>query len=475
MHTWKAVLQVGLRQGLLLAAAAGVLAAGASRVRAQPAQSFFQRQRFIDEETRRRLDADVPAQQKVLLEYGGYFIPQWQQYDDVRDQANVRTMDLRLWGQAVIDDAHRIFARMVLAHTNFGPGDSPFSWNTDVEGPNLDQGFYELHLSRAIEKAGGEPWPVDVRMTLGRQFVEFGQGLTLSQVLDGGTVRVESADLRFTGLAANTIESRNNIDRSPAVADHMNRFFMGFQVEYLGLDYHRPFFYYIRQNDNTDPQPPNQPQDYEYDSTYIGLGSTGELHQDLRYGTELVFETGHGQNAALGGRNRIRAFAYDQLFEYFVRTPHEPVVSAQYTLAGGDNDRLIATDTLGGNTDGVDNAFLGFGYVNTGYAFAPEVTNLQMLRLGGRLKPLPATEGFEDLEVGTDFFAYWRQKKGAPVSDFRANVQDRDLGHEVDVYANWKVFSDLSVMLRYGRFWTGDAFGDEEARDYMYAGMIYSF
>ena len=123
----------------------------------------------------------------------------------------------------------------------------------------------------------------------------------------------------------------------------------------------------------------------------------------------------------------------------------------------------------------VDNAFLGFGYVNTGYAFAPEVTNLQMLRLGGRLKPLPETDGFEDLEVGTDFFAYWRQKEGAPVSDFRANVQDRDLGHEVDIYANWKVFSDLSVMLRYGRFWTGDAFADEEARDYMYAGMIYSF
>jgi hypothetical protein len=465
----------GCRRAAAVLLILAALAPQAARAQTPQADRFFRRQEFVNEETRRRLDAHIPTEQQILLTYGGYFIPQWQQYDDVDDQSNVRQLDLRLWGQVVVDDVHRIYARVKLIHTNFGPGDSPFGWNSDLEGPNLDQGFYELQLSEAVRRWCGAQWPADVRVTLGRQFVEFGRGLALSTILDGGTVDIETAQWRLRALLANTIHSDSNIDRSLQVEDHMDRLFGGVELSFLGLDSHRPYVYFVTQRDHTDEDPVNVAQEFDYDSTYIGLGSDGELLQNLRYATEAVFEFGRGYNRAAGPRNDIRAFAFDQLFEYFLEGPHEPVLSAEYALASGDEDRLAATATAGGNADSTDNAFLGFGYLNTGFAFAQEFTNLQFLRLGGSFKPLPDCRELKELEIGVDYFTFWRQKKDGPISDFRANTSSRDLGHEVDIYANWRILSDLSVIVRYARFWTGDAFDDGEKRDYMYAGMVYSF
>jgi alginate export protein len=459
----------------VLVALAMLITVSAASAQTPRANKFFRRQQFLDETTRQRLDADIPVDQPVLFEFGGYIIPQWQQYDDVRKQSNYRQIDLRLWGQLVVDDVHRLYARVRLVHTNFGPNDSPFSWNQDFEGPNLDQGFYELQLTRALQKYCSLDLPADVRVTLGRQFVEFGHGLALSMVVDGGTVDVETGDWHFRGLFANTIRSDSNIDRSLPVEGEMDRVFAGFQIEYLGLSGHQPFVYFLYQRDHTDEKPIPVAQEFDYNSKYLGFGSSGEVVQNLRYLTEAVFEWGHGNNGGAGRENRIKAFAFDQTFEYFFDTPNQPVISVEYALATGDDDRVIATDTVGGNMRGNDNAFLGFGYLNTGYAFAPEFTNLQMLRIGGRMKPLPKMECFRDLEIGVDFYSFWKQKKGGPVSDFRANVGARDLGHEVDLYANWRIFSDLSLMVRYARFWTGDAFANGEKRDYMYAGLIYSF
>ena len=473
------------RRAVCLATALLALLASAGVARAQSAQadSFFRRERFLQEDIRRRLDADRPADQKVLLEYGGYIIPEWQEYDDLQDEANLRRIDLRLWGQVVIDDVHRVYARMRLVWTQFGPGDSPFGWKSDLDGPKLDQLFYELWVSKAAEKYFGQKWPVDARLTLGRQFVEFGHGLALSTTLEGGTLRLETGQWRLTALLANTVRSDNNIDRSPPVADHMDRLFAGFELECLALSRHRPFFYYFAQSDNTHEKP-KVDQNFEYDSQYIGFGSTGELVDRLRYATEAVFELGTGHNAlppvgqrVAGGplHNVVRAFAFDQLFEYYFRGPHQPVISAEYALATGDDDRTFAAGTSGGNTDRRDNAFLGFGYLNTGLSFAPGFTNLQFVRLGGRIKPLPKVKCLENLEVGTDFFMFWKQKHGAPIDDFRATTAAHDLGHEVDIYANWRVLSDVALTVRYGRFWSGDAFPDEEKRDYLFAGLLYSF
>jgi hypothetical protein len=163
------------------------------------------------------------------------------------------------------------------------------------------------------------------------------------------------------------------------------------------------------------------------------------------------------------------------LFEYYFPVKHDPVLGVEYAVATGDSDRMSATDTIAGNLRGNDNAYRGFGYINTGYSSAFEFTNLQFLRTGVRFKPMPDCPALEKLELGSDLFWYWRQKRGGPVSDFRADGTGRELGTEVNVYANYRIFSDLAVMVRYGRFWTGEAYTDGEKRDYLYAGLVYSF
>ena len=121
------------------------------------------------------------------------------------------------------------------------------------------------------------------------------------------------------------------------------------------------------------------------------------------------------------------------------------------------------------------NARIAATFVNSSLE-APERRKRLAAAVRGDVDLLYVTpERFRDLEVGVDFYSFWKQKKSGPVSDFRANVATRELGHEVDIYANWRLLSDLSVMLRYGRFWTGDGLSDGEKRDFMYAGLVYSF
>ncbi len=462
------------RWGMAVAVVAGALASPLAAQSPQ-ANQFFQREQFLREDTRRQLDANMPKEQKTLATWGGYIIPQWQQYDDVRKQSNFRQIDLRLWGNVVVDEVHQFYARMKLIHTNFGPGDSPFGWNQDLEGPNLDQGFYEVRLSKALKKYWGVDLPVDSRVTVGRQFVEFGNGLSLSTILDGGTFAVETGQWRATGLFATTVRSDENIDHSPLVADHMDRTFGGMQIDYLGLSGHQPFAYFLVQHDSTEEQPEDYRQEYDYDSNYFGFGSNGEVVQNVRYATEIVFQTGTSQRQNNLGKSPIAAFAFDQLFEYYVPVKHDPVLGVEYAVATGDADRTHATDTVAGNRSGRDNAFRSFGYINTGYSSAYEFTNLQFLRTGFRFKPMPDCPALAKLEIGSDLFWYWKQQIDGPVSDFRADGRGRELGTEVDVYANYRIFSDLAVMVRYGRFWTGEAYRDDEKRDYLYAGLIYSF
>ena len=44
--------------------------------------------------------------------------------------------------------------------------------------------------------------------------------------------------------------------------------------------------------------------------------------------------------------------------------------------------------------------------------------------------------------------------------DTEATMSDDDIGSEIDVSVNWKIFSDLSVAFQYGLFMPGDAYPD---------------
>lgn len=177
-------------------------------------------------------------------------------------------------------------------------------------------------------------------------------------------------------------------------------------------------------------------------------------------------------------RERIRAFAFDGKIEYFWDRRMEPKFSLEMAVGSGDSDRASVTDTLGGNTaETSDNNFLGFGYTFTGYSLAPLLSNLWMARAGASFKPLSdhRIRFLRTLELGTEFFAFWKQKKNGGISDSRADLPNRFLGMEPDVFLNWNILSDLALDSRFGIFYPDDAYSLKKNRTYFSLGLTYSF
>ena len=82
---------------------------------------------------------------------------------------------------------------------------------------------------------------------------------------------------------------------------------------------------------------------------------------------------------------------------------------------------------------------------------------------------------FANLEVGTDWFLYWKHHRAAAVSDPLADTQSGYLGWEMDYFANWRITSDLAWTARYGTFFPGSALSDQTTRTFLLTGVTYSF
>src|SRR5690606_16045631 len=112
----------------------------------------------------------------------------------------------------------------------------------------------------------------------------------------------------------------------------------------------------------------------------------------------------------------IHAFAFDVRLDYLLGDENRSRLSGEVLLATGDDDRLTTTNTFGGNQTGTDdNAFNAFGYINTGLAFNPSVSNLLMLRLGASTYPIQEHELFRQFQVGVDAFVFGKLDKDAPI------------------------------------------------------------
>jgi hypothetical protein len=312
--------------------------------------------------------------------------------------------------------------------------------------------------------------------------VEWGSGLVLSLPLDAVVVGGQFGDLNVRGLAAHSINSIDNIDRTAAVAQRLEREFYGAEIEVQGFEKHRPFAYALRAIDRTETPAGAIPmQKYGYDCWYFGVGSRGILwNPNWTYAGEVIWEHGRGYADILTspGPNQledVEAFAADVQINHYLGGVHKPRFSAQYTFASGDDDRLRPSDTFGGNVWGTnDNGFNAFGFRYTGYSFAPVVTNIHVLRFGFAFLPFPESEVFDQLELGTDVFGYASAETGG-ISDISAGVGSRSLGYEVDTHIFWRIVSDLSLVVRYGVFMPGEAFLDGTSRHSLYTGVTVSF
>ena len=457
-----------------------IAALAAATAHAQQTEQFFQRSLFFEKDVRDRLEEKVPAEQKTLIEWGGFYIPSYTYFTDLGgDNGHMTYQDFRLWTQIRVDDVHRVFARMRLSYLDFAPGDNPARVRShDLAGPNLEIGYYEVDLSRAVEKyGGGGKWPVRVVGRGGRQYIEVGRGIALAKILDAGLFLVEAKDFSFKGFAGRTVHGEDNIDLlAPNYSDSRRNFYGG-EFRYRGIDRHEPYAFFVIQRDWSDEKPDNPLQDFRYNSQYYGIGSRGALATNLRYEVESLWELGRS-HAFLQeeATEPIRAYAFDAELDYYVQRPCKPVLSMEYGYASGDGDRRNATSSILGNRAGTpDRQFQGFGFVNSGLALASRFSNVQFLRMGGRLTPYDRKTGLGRVDVGADCYFQFKANREGAMSDTRANRDSCSLGQEVDLFVEWRIFSDLAVSLRYARFFPGRAYGDRDPRDFLYTALNFSF
>jgi hypothetical protein len=450
--------------------------------RSDATQSYINQQRQFEETQRLELDRKLPAQQKVLLDWGGWYSSNIFLFDDSTKDRTLRRQDFRLWGSMNADQGiHQMYVRMKLAYDDFNHGTGFDGDEDDLEGPNLERGWYQLDLAKFLRKKGGVDVPFDFTVKIGREYAMFGTGYALSMPLDMIQMTGGFGNLKIDGLLGRTIHSWDNLDSSRPHAGRSERYFYGVQARYTGFQKHQPFVYYLWQNDvQDDGNPIFQFQQWQYDSEYLGLGSTGELAKNLRYSGEVVYQRGksYGDGAFLS-RDDVCAFGWDYELDYFMPVKTSPKFSLEYMFASGDPDRLFSpTDAMGGNRSGTrDHGFNAFGYRNTGMALAPDLSNIHIWRAGASFMPLEKhrSELLRKIEMGTDWFLYNKNRSQAAISDPLADEQSGFVGWEMDYYVNWRFTNDLVWTARYGAFFPGKSYSDYDVKTFFLTGITWSF
>lgn len=465
----------GLVLGLILNSAPALGQPG----RQEP-DSFLNQQRRIEQEIQDKLDDVLPPANRTALEYGGWYSFYLFMFDDgIESSRTFRRNDLQVWTRLTLDrGAHEIFARGRLSFIDFNAGDSYDRNDDDWEGPNLERGYYQFDLRRAMSAYAGKNLDYNLKFKIGRDLVTFGTGYALSTPLDHVQLQAQAAGFELTGIVGRTVGSADDFDRTRPI-HRTRRAFFGTQVRYLNFDRHRPFVYVLWQQDHNSDRP-TLPllQDYTYDSFYVGLGSEGELARNLRYSTEWVWEAGRNfGDRRFAKRNRIQAWAFDAELEYLFEAPTQPTASVEYMFASGDADRRFSpTDTLGGNRgDFRDTGFNAFGWRDTGLALAPVLSNMHIWRAGATCVPLQGKTWCRRLELGTDAYLFWKHHRSAAISDPTSTISSGYVGWEMDFYANWEITHDLAWTTRYGIFFPGKAFDDRTTRTFFLMGMTWSF
>lgn len=469
------------------------LALSAAEVRAQSSLEKFNRQlELLRDEELSLAPREVPAGQRLQYDYGGYFIYDYLSIDDNTGNNHVLNQtQLYLYARVNIDGAHEFFIRARGGYQDFNKGDSFSGRGSEPIDPDLDKAYYRFDLSKYQSAYHGKrPGDSNVIIEVGRDLVYWGNGLTLSQTVYGGMVTLSKGPAQLDLIGGITPTRTVDFDSSrPDFDFHTNRGFYGAMLS-SQIHVHRPYVYGLIQRDynpNETLDIPPTTTNFEYNSWYVGVGSTGNVTDRLLYGVEAVLEGGKGLSNSFEiappfivgvpqEEDEIMAWAIDGKLDYLVGDAYRTRYSAEVLFASGDPDRALSTtNTFGGNAPGTtDKAFNGFGLIYTGLAFAPSVSNLMMGRIGASTFPWAQSEKLNRLQVGADFFVYSKLRAGAPIDE--PSNDESFLGVEPDVFVNWQIVSDVTLALRYGVFLpNGDAFGDSEARQFLSIGMTFGF
>ena len=95
-------------------------------------------------------------------------------------------------------------------------------------------------------------------------------------------------------------------------------------------------------------------------------------------------------------------------------------------------------------------------------------------RFGASTFPVPDHQWLSRMQVGVDFFVFNKLRSKGAIDE--TTVDGRFLGVEPDIYMNWQVTSDVTLVLRYGLFLpNGDVVVQDDARQFFFGGLTIAF
>jgi hypothetical protein len=443
---------------------------------AAPAAALQDPNRLLQDERRQAMDArERPAEDaapSLLWDAGGWLHAEVTTFEDPPEERErtYRYADLRLWGELRFDRHTTAYVRVLSDVLDFNSGDQ-------FEGEDDDE-IRPLYLDQAWLSGSWDFDGATLEARGGRAFFTLGRGLLFNQVAYGLEAAWNEPRWGVRAFAAHSILHDDDLDTSLPNADDSRRAFFALEGEALLTGNHRAYGIVLVERDFNEEDPEVAAQDWGYHATYLAAGARGTIWRNLGYSLEGTYQTGSSVAAGSTESETISAFAFLGAVDYTWTGDLAPYAVVEYMYGSGDPDRGSVTEVAAGNTAGTDDeGFLAFGFVQTGFALFPRVSNLHLVRVGGSIRPLGGVEAFRGLELGAYGYAYRKAESSAPISDPRASEDDEDVGTEIDVLLRWRIFSDLGVSLTWGRFFPGSAYPDDSdsARDFLSVGMTVSF
>lgn len=450
-------------------------------LRALEAQTPEQ-QRRIEEEKRKALEKTeleiLKGEGRIPFDYGGWINYRFDDYKDDDNDSSTRdtldytsSQDIRIWLRATLkppadatyENEHSLYIRLKDLIIARRPED--VNKDFDHDGPHLDYAFCVLDL---------RPFWFEI----GRRYFSVGQGISYSNVNDGIELLASLKDWNIKALISHSLPHEDNIDTSvPGYTKKSDRIFYGLEATYLGIANHGIYGYSLAQKDNSDEEPEDPLHDYTYNSQYIGLGSQGKITPTIHYWVEVIKEMGKSRIYTTAEKKDIDAWALDLGLSYDLNIYSHPNFSFEYAFGSGDSDRVSVTDTQNGNTSGKDKNFLYFGYLPTGNALSPRLSNIYFYKIATLFKPLEKIRNFRDLSLGIDYYRYYKHKSAGGIYDADATVNSDDVGYEIDVTCSWQILSDLGISIEFGHFQPGKAYSasSNDPEEYFSSSLTLTF
>ena len=469
----------------------------------QSAENMQQQLNAEDASMRKAYFSNSPISERLTIDYGGTFRYAFNIIDTAQSKETYEQVyDLRLFTSIELDGAHRFYGRLRFLYNQWDFNGTravgPEYNDEGLQNPIGELYWYEFNLAGMIQTQTGAKPDYNFVAKMGRQYVIWGQGAALSNYMYAGIFDFSWQEFKLTTMVGQTAgEDTIDWDLSrPGYDTDTSRLYYGGKFEYSGIPGHRPYVYILAQNDLNSGQvavlplsAPTIPTTFDYNSTYVGVGSNGAIGADLVYRAEFMYEYGTTLSDPLSHQGgilpvpqqdaRISAMAGVGGLTWLARNTEDSRVDFQIVAGSGSNQRLDPGNTFGGIAPrAVDTSFNSLGYVNTGIVLAPDLANLFCPSLGFSTTPLPGSGFFGGLRLGVTAFAFGRIENDAPLSFQTVNGGSNYVGSELDFSMEWRLMSDLDLNIRYGIFMPNtEVFPTNQggARDFVYAGMTYAF